>query len=86
MSFIITVVEVKHEPKKSKQWLKVADTGNKRDGKAVYDYVESDVIERSEKELYKQEVNDIDLVSIITAVNVTPEGEKKNDTDNGQQT
>lgn len=73
MSFIITVTETKEVQVKQKDWLKVADTGNKKGDGPVYEYVFSDGTKVEEKEVYRQEVDSVDLVKIINAVNTIPE-------------
>ena len=70
MSFIVTIQEVKQVAVKQKDWLKVADTGNKRGDGPVYEYVFSDGIKDEEREVYRQEVESVDLVKIINAVNL----------------
>lgn len=70
MPFIITVTETKEVQVKEKDWRKVADTGNKKGDGPVYEYVFSDGTKIEEKEVYRQEVESVDLVSIITAVNL----------------
>lgn len=67
--FRIIIEEIKREKYTKKEYQKVADTGNERDGRGVYEYVstedERDVITK----VLEQVRDDIDLPEIIKAVN-----------------
>lgn len=67
--FKITIVEIETINKKSRAWEKIAETGNQRDGGAVFDYVDS--VEEVDREttVLEQTVRTLDLPAVIKAVN-----------------
>lgn len=71
--FKITVEEVKTEEKLVKEWQKLTDDSSDKQ----YGYVQTRDMVETEATLFYQEVDAIDLVAIIDAVNKKPVKEKK---------
>lgn len=74
MSVIIRIVERGYEPDPHKQeYVKVADSGNQRDGGAAYEWVvKPSAVQSTERVLLHQEFKsaaEIDMEAIIKAVN-----------------
>lgn len=70
-----TVTIKRHEEKTvpHQSWEKVADSGNPRDGGAIYDYAKTECIETSSVELFDARRDELDIDSVICAVlNITP--------------
>jgi hypothetical protein len=67
----VTIEEIVEWEVPETMYVKVADSGNERDGGNVYDYRPTgETVMRSRKETtYEQVVNDIDLKIVIAAVN-----------------
>lgn len=68
----IVIVQVEHEECSSAtEWRKVAESGNVRDGGAVYDYVQPPDKTTREKtvQIYQQEVEIESIRPIIAAIN-----------------
>lgn len=65
----IKITKITEEPYTRKEYEKIADTGNKEDGKSVYGYVTTEDIREVENEILRQEVEEIDLKSILKAIN-----------------
>ena len=53
----------------SREYEKLADSGNKQDGGAVYGYVECPATKTETTEIYVQSLDEIDLPAIIKATN-----------------
>ena len=53
----------------SKNWLKVADSGNEHDNGSVYDYRDCDEEKTESTEIYRQTVGSLQLADVIRAVN-----------------
>lgn len=65
----VTITEITSEKRPTREYEKLADTGNDRDGGAVYGYVETEWWLRTEREVLKQEVEALDVAAVIRAVN-----------------
>lgn len=63
----ITRVEIRKSMET--EYKKIADTGNEKDGGAIYGYVENPQEVKEEQEILSQEVSEIDLFAVIKAVN-----------------
>lgn len=70
-SIRIFVSEIEDVQINKREYQRVADTGNKRDNGAVYEYVEFKDTEKVETVIFKQEMPEgkFDLVEVIKAVN-----------------
>ena len=65
----IAIERVTRNPKTQRTWQKIADTGNMGDGGAVYGYAEYLGEEIDRVEVLKQELEEVDLKSVIRALN-----------------
>lgn len=52
-----------------REWKQIADSGNKEDGGAIYDYVEYPGVKEETTLVYEQSFDEIELASIIKAAN-----------------
>lgn len=69
MKYLITIKEKTIEEFTESTYEKVADTGNEKDGRSIYDYVKHPSTRTIEREVFSQEIDDLDLVEVIKAVN-----------------
>ncbi len=69
MPFTIRITKDEVVEVKSKEYMKIADTGNEHDGKTLYGYVPSTRMDKRETELYKQTIEALDLLAVISAAN-----------------
>ncbi len=69
--FVITVIEKVPETRMERgEWVRVADTGNPKDGGSVYDYAPTrEVASTNSIERYEQRVETLDLQALIAVVN-----------------
>jgi hypothetical protein len=78
--YLIKIIELKKETKKTKEWERLRDpyddekeqglnSEEKRKSDPQFDYVETEREVEVENKIYEQVVDDIDLESVITAVN-----------------
>lgn len=65
----VTIERVTRNRVPYREWLKVADSGNPRDQGAIYEYVDSERSEAESHLLLKQELENIDIVAVIKALN-----------------
>lgn len=65
----IVITEITQQERDYQSWKKVADTGNEKDNGPVYEYVQSTEINEQERVILKQELDEIDLPSVIKAIN-----------------
>ena len=65
----ISIRQVITKQEQDMNWLKVADSGNKRDNGPQYEYVFADVTKEKDVEIYSQRVEALDLPSVIMAIN-----------------
>ena len=72
MRYKVRIVKIDMRTVENQEYEKIADTGNKQDGGAVYGYVNRSMEKEFEEEILSQEVPDIDLVAVIKAVNKIP--------------
>jgi len=72
--FRVLVAEVKEVEKLEKEWQKLRDGV---DGEPEYGYVQTKNTVEEVNQVYTQEVNEIDLVAVIDAVNKKQVKEKK---------
>lgn len=66
-SYKIEVTEIVEEHEERREYQKVADSGNPRDGGAVYDYVPLVRFVTKEREILKLQVQKIELGAVIDA-------------------
>lgn len=66
----VTIVKISLVEVVTSEYEKVADTGNKKDNGPVYEYVSKPITKPTETEIYAQMVDDLDLPTVIKAVNV----------------
>lgn len=65
----IEITHVTKEEVSGKEYHRVADTGNPRDGGPVYDYVPCDKVAEHRRTVLLQEVASLDIAAVIRAVN-----------------
>ena len=65
----ITIKKITPETRVRKEYQQIADSGNSKDGGAVYDYVTCEVTEDKEITILEQKVDDFDLKLVIRAIN-----------------
>jgi hypothetical protein len=65
----ITIELIEVVPSLEKEWLKVADSGNKHDDGPIYEYVWIDGTREKTSTLLEQAVETLDLAAVIKAVN-----------------
>ena len=65
----VTIKRIGQWVSRGKEYKKIADTGNEKDGGIVYGYVYSDSIEQGETLVLKQTLDTIDLPAVIKAIN-----------------
>ncbi len=70
MSFRIVVTEIREVPNTKREHHRVSETGNERDDGPIWAYVEVGGVQEEEREVFRQELDQIDLFKIIQAVNV----------------
>lgn len=51
------------------EYVKVADSGNERDGGSVYDYVPNTTVEKREITILEQSIENLDMPAVIKAIN-----------------
>ena len=66
MAFHITIKEVTREQVKTREYKKV---GQDPDGESKYDYVTDEKTDDVERTIYTQRVDELDMVSVINAIN-----------------
>ncbi len=69
MPFTIRITKDEVLDIKSQSYEKIADSGNEKDRGAVYAYVPYVKSEKRETELYKQTIEALDLLAVISAAN-----------------
>jgi hypothetical protein len=68
-TFKITIDEIRSQKEQGSDWLKVADTGNERDGGPQYASVPCEkVVNRSER-IFEQTVDSLDISAVIAVIN-----------------
>lgn len=67
--FRVEIVEVTERQTTRHNYQKVADSGNPRDGGAIYEHIPLAGVENVERKVLTQEVETIDLPSVIRAIN-----------------
>lgn len=67
--FKVSVIKIETVPFERRNWEKVADSGNERDGGAVYAYATFPSTTQRETKVLEQEVEDLDLKQVIRAIN-----------------
>lgn len=67
--FQVIIKEIKTEEVKSREYEKIADSGNEEDDGAKYGYVDNVETQEREKEVYSQNVEKLDLQKVIKAIN-----------------
>lgn len=65
----VTIKRVYTVPDVRREWVRVADSGNERNGGAVYGYAESPSTRQVEREVLRQQVYTLDVHAVIRAVN-----------------
>jgi hypothetical protein len=65
----ITINKITTEEVEEKNYERIADTGNKEDGGAVYGYVPKKTTREIERNILSQEVEDLDIEEVIKAIN-----------------
>ena len=65
----ITIEKIERYRDRCQTYKKVSDTGNERDDGPVYDYVEYEDECVKETDILKQEVEDMDVIKVIKAIN-----------------
>lgn len=69
MKYKVTISQTETTSTPKNEYQKIADTGG-RDGGAAYEYVENPgVVQAITKDIYIQEVDTLDIVKVIAAVN-----------------
>jgi len=70
MAFKIEIIRIEKEKFEDQEYKQVADTGNERDSGPVYEYVPSGTkIREIETTILEQTVEELDLHSVIRAIN-----------------
>jgi len=67
--FRVTITRTGLKHYTDRDYKKIADSGNEKDGGAVYGYVEYPASEQEETKGYEQEMQSLDLAAVIKAVN-----------------
>lgn len=65
----ITIEETQMVDESTTEYQKTADTGNPRDGGALYEYVPVKRLRSRETKIFEQTVEDLDIQGVIRAVN-----------------
>ena len=65
----ITIEKIETVVGNEDEYQKIADTGNKSDGGAVYGYVTREVERRDRTTVLEQEIDELDVKSVIRAIN-----------------
>jgi hypothetical protein len=73
MSYRITIEKIETVPYDFREWQKIADSGNPKDGGPVYDYAGYPSTRQNTQKVYEQTVESMDLPGVIFAVNQMPE-------------
>lgn len=72
MAYKIVITEIERDvPYTSKEWRKLRDDEDKDpSGKnELYDYVETDALKNVEREVLRQEVDELDLRAVVAVIN-----------------
>ena len=69
IGFKIEITRIDEVGVTSRDWEKQADSGNEKDGGAVYGYATYDSTQRRDVAIFEQVVNSLDLIAVICAVN-----------------
>ena len=72
MSYKVTIEKIESLPTTQRDWKVIADTGNPKDGGRVYDYVTYPSTETKTTRLLEQQVEQLDVLAVIMAVNGAP--------------
>lgn len=70
MSHRFTIEITEHVPvvRKGRDWLKVADTGNEKDGGPIYAYIDVDVEKIEDRVILKMELDTIVIEDVVRAL------------------
>jgi hypothetical protein len=71
VKYQVTIKRFDSQPVVKREWVRVADTGNKSDNGPLYDYATYPSTQTVETEILKQEIQDeqLDIKAIIKAIN-----------------
>ena len=72
MRFKITVQEQRETTRRGEKWVKLADTGNEKDGGTLYGWVDATMVDTQTIEIYEQSVDDLDVKKLAIFLNTTP--------------
>jgi len=69
--FKVRIIEILEKEVENAVYEKVADSGNKYDGKAQYGYIMNPIpkVVKEERDIFEQVCGDLDIVAVIKAVN-----------------
>jgi len=68
----ITIEVLHHDIQDWPDWKKVADSGNPKDGGAIYDHVPAQRWHTNTETVYEQVVEELNIWGVIEAVNAGP--------------
>lgn len=66
--FKVTIERVEQVERNVNQWLKVADTGNDRDGGAVYDHVPTATTQTERTDILVMTLDTLNLPAVVDAL------------------
>lgn len=69
MEYVVMITRKDRRSSRKQSYEKLADSGNPRDGGAQYGYVPFDTAEEVTTEVLRQTVDEINLASVISAIN-----------------
>ena len=69
MPYRIVVYETKNEPVTKEDYHRIADSGNEKDGGAIYGFVAHDVYTDIKSKIYEQTVTELSISEIAATVN-----------------
>ena len=65
----VQACEIREVPNTKREYVKIAQTGNEKDDGPIWGHVEVGGVREEEREVFRQEIPDIDLFKIIQAAN-----------------
>lgn len=67
--YVLSITRYSYEKIIKKEWERIADTGNEKDGKSVYGYVDREETKNVEDNVCRQEIDKANIRAIIAAAN-----------------
>lgn len=66
---IVTITEIKETEKPTREYMKIADSGNPKDNGPIYEYVTTTNYVKEENDVYRQAFDELDVTKVVNACN-----------------